>query len=198
MKKNVLVWLAALTLASCSMFGPVKNNQHTYVLNTLNCNTIHAPPTSITLLVNTPEASQAFDSTQMAYSRCPYELTYYSKNAWVDTPPNMLLPLMVQSLQNTCHYHAVVQPPFGDHYDWTVGTQIIALVHDYSTCPSTVHLSVRAQVVNAATGKVVAARQFFVVATDEYNSPYGGVSAANRATAFLLKELTCFVMQATG
>ena len=198
MKRILLLLLAAMLLSSCSIFGPTKSNQNTYVLNTLNCNTIHAPPTSITLLINTPEASQAFDSTQMAYSRCPYELTYYSKNAWVDTPPNMLLPLMVQSLQNTCHYHAVVQPPFADHYDWTVNTQIIALVHDYSTCPSTVRLSVRAQVTNATTGKVVAARQFFVVAPDPCNSPYSGVAAANRATAFFLKELTCFVLQATG
>jgi cholesterol transport system auxiliary component len=197
--KRILVLLLVLLLSGCSIFGPAKTGRdNTYVISAINSNCLHSYPTKLTLLVDTPEAMEAFNTAQMAYSRCPFELRYFSKSAWADTPPNMLLPLIVQSLQNTCHFHAVVAAPFSDHYDLLLNTQIIKLQQDFACCPSRVHIILRAQLINESTGNVMAARQFCVTAAAPCDNPYGGVIATNRATTFLLNELTCFVLQATS
>jgi len=193
----VLVSSILLLLTGCSLFSPVDNSQKTYVLATVNPNVLHAPKTNLTLLVTPPQTSQAYNSTQMAYALCPYTLAYFSKHSWADTPPEMLLPLIVQSLQNTCHYHAVVIPPFGGNYDLALNTQLILLQQEFMKCPSRAHVVLRAQLINNTTQKVIATRQFDVRVIAKSDNPYGGVVAANCAVAKVLQELTQFCLQAS-
>lgn len=203
MSKKIILGLSliflTLSLSGCSLFSPIKNSKNTYVINSVNPNTIHAQPTSLTLLVNVPQTTQAYDTTQMAYIACPYELSYFSKNAWIDTPAQMLLPLMVQSLQNTCHYHAVVTPPFIGQSDLILSTQLVQLQQEFLECKSCSreHIIMRAQLINAATQRIIAACQFEVCERAPQNCPYGGVVAANCATAKLLAQLTQFCLQAS-
>ncbi len=195
--KSLLLMMLML-LSGCTLFSPVKNApQNTYIINKINPNTLHAEPTHLTLLVNAPQTTPAYNTTQMAYMTCPYQFSYFSKNSWIDTPAEMLLPLIVQSLQNTCHYHAVVIPPFSGQYDLVLNTQLIKLQQQFLTCPSRAHIVLRAQLVNANTERVISSCQFDVSAAAPEQNPYGGVIAANCATAQLLAQLTQFCLRAS-
>lgn len=192
--RKIILILSALLLSSC--LSPLPNNhQNDFVLNAINPNCLHAPCRNVTLLVNKPKTEHIYNTTQMAYSICPFTLSYYSKNYWADTPPNMLLPLIAQSLQNTCHYRAVVTQPYSGSTDLRLNTQLVVLKQDFSCCPSRSRIVLRAQLVNASTGKLIAACQFDRCAIAPQASPYGGAIAANAAVAQMLGDLTAFCLR---
>lgn len=194
--KKLSVFLIILFLNGCSLFGPIKNtHENTYIINTLNPNVIHAPRTCLTLLINPVVTTQAYNTTQIAYSLCPYQLSYYSKNYWADTPADMLLPLMVQALHNTCHYHAITILPSSEKYDLVLNSQLIQLQQEFCPNSSRIHLVFRAQMVQASTQHVIAECQFNIYECAPCNNPYGGVIAANRAVAKLLTQLANFSVQ---
>lgn len=191
--KILLVTFAFLGIAGCSIFAPVQVIQpRTYLLNPTPCSQISSSPTNLTLLVITPQATRAYNTTQMLYIACPHELASFTKNAWADSPSQMLLPLIIQSLQNSCHFHAVVIPPFYENYDLVLRTQLIQLQQEFLCHPSRVRLVMRAQLVNFATQKVIACRQFCILVQTPCDTPYGGVLAANQAVAKFLNQLTEF------
>src|ERR1700722_1356039 len=57
--------------------------------------------TSRTLFVGMPQAIAPYDSTKMVYSQRRNELCYFAENRWVASPPQMMLPLIIQSVRNT-------------------------------------------------------------------------------------------------
>lgn len=190
----ILCLLTGLLISGCSVFAPVKNQQgNTYIINSVPGCVPKAPRSPLTLLVTPPQTTQPYNTTQIAYSTCPFTLSYFAKNFWVDTPPQMLLPLIVQSMQDTCHFHAVVIPPFAGGYDLVLNTQLLQLQQDFRCHPSRVHLMLRAQVIDA-TNHVIATRQFCITVIAPCDDPYSGVIAANKAVAALLAQLTKFVL----
>lgn len=192
--KLFFVLLSGLLMTGCTLFSPVKNQQqNTYIINSIPGCVPKAPLSPLTLLVTPPQTTQPYNTNQIAYSTCPFTLSYFAKNFWVDTPPQMLLPLIVQSMQETCHFHAVVIPPFAGGYDLVLNTQLLQLKQDFSCHPSRVHLMLRAQFIDA-TGHVIATRQFCITAVAPCDDPYGGVVAANKAVASLLAQLTRFAL----
>lgn len=146
-----------------------------------------------TIMVMQPEVVPAYDTAQMAYSRCPFQVAYYVKSQWAETPPQMLQPLMVKALQCTHHYHAVVTPPFVGNYDYSLKTQIIELNQDYtSPCHPILRMKVHAQIIAMNTNDVVATKDFCINVPMRCMSPYGGVLAANIATEMFLQQLARF------
>lgn len=189
-----ILLLILFCLSGCSLFGPVKSPQeNTYVINTLPPCYFHSYKSHLTLLVSQPQTPQAYNTNQIAYSLCPYALSYFSKNFWVDTPPQMLQPLIVQTLQDTCHYHAIVSPPFAGNYDLVLNTQLLNLYQDFKCKPSVVRLGIRVQLLDTS-GHVIATRQFCINTIAPCDNPYGGVIAANQAVACFLAQLAKFVL----
>ena len=76
------------------------------------------------LLISVPETIPVYNTTEMAYMIKPYQIAYFSLNQWAETPAEMLQPLLVQTLQNTHHFKAIVTPPYSGHFDYVLNTQI--------------------------------------------------------------------------
>lgn len=185
--------LNMMLLTGCSVFSPVDNPmENTYVIEQVNPTAQHYAKRNLTLLVKTPQANHAYDTTEMAYIKKPYQLSYFTKNSWGETPPRMLLPLMVQSLQNSGAFKAVVMQSYGNHYDVSLNTQLLELQQDFLKHPSRIQITLRAQLVNNNTQRVIATQQFSVTEAAPEDTPYGGVIAANHATAKLIEQLTEF------
>lgn len=192
----VLMGLNVVFLAGCGL-KPVKETpQQTYVLNPPLPH-LQATHSSATLWVETPKATPAFDNTQMAYVNKPYQLAYFSYNQWADTPAQMLHPLLVQALQNTGHFHAVIASAYHAHYDFILSTRLLALQQVFLRPTSTVQLRLQAQLINNATQQVIATQQFTVEEPAPENTPYGGVLAANKATEEWLRQITAFCLANT-
>jgi cholesterol transport system auxiliary component len=193
--KRLFILLIPLLLASCSVFSPIKNlHSTTYELN--------AVPTvakrkshSRTLLVLPVEAESIYNTTEMVYTLRPYEISYFAKNHWAETPAQMLQPLIVQTLQNTHFFHAVSSNSTLGHYDYILSTQLLKLQQEFTVQPSVVRLTLRAQLVDAGSGRIISTKQFSVVEPAAQNNPYGGVIAANKAVAKVLTRLTKFCLK---
>lgn len=184
-----IVLLTPFLLSGC--ISPVNTNYTRYQL-TASPHVCVKRTHNATLLVLKPETNTIYSTTQMAYTKQPYEIAYFAKNRWADTPANMLQQLMIQSLQSTHYYRAIITPTYTAHFDYVLSTQLVELKQDFTQHPSIVRIKLRAQLIQASTSRVLRAKQFSVTAPAPQDSPAGGVMAANRAVDQLLKELNAF------
>lgn len=145
------------------------------------------------ILVSPVRAAPGLESARMAYQREANRLDYYARNRWVDAPAAMLQPLVVKALEAQGGFAAVVQGPAAVQAQRRLDLDLTQFVQDFSQSPSCMRVSVRAQVIDMATQKVLATRVFesHMAATSE--DARGGVDAANRALAELLPSLAAWV-----
>jgi cholesterol transport system auxiliary component len=59
------------------------------------------PKVDWSLAIARPEASPTIDTTRIAVVRSGLEVEYYSDARWVDRPPALLQPILVQSFRNS-------------------------------------------------------------------------------------------------
>lgn len=191
--KYLLYFLIGLLCSSCSLLSPVKvESENTYLIDETPA-PIVAKKHSTTLLVMPPESVPAYNTTQMAYSIKPHQIGYFIQNRWAETPAQMLYPLIVKTLQDSHHFHAIVTPPMRC-YDYVLSTQILELQQDFTYCPSMIRFKLRAELTRASNGCVVGTKEFLILEPAPQNTPYGGVIAANIATEELLFRLRRFCL----
>lgn len=184
-----------LMLSSCSLFGPVSTDAITqYQLTATPCS-LQKSQRKVTILVTLPNTIGVNNTNEMSYSIKPYQIAYFSKNRWVDTPSQMLEPLIVESLEKTHFFSSVGIPSSIGSYDYVLNTDITQFNQVFFTQHSVFRFKLRAQIVNTATTRIVASRDFCVEEVAPYYSPYGGVIAANRAASHLLTQLSNWVIQ---
>lgn len=200
--KNILLASAIIfLLPGCSLLSPIKAEPvTTYVINTIPDAVSSRSTSAATLLVASPETAPVYNTADMAYSTQPYQIAYFAKNRWAATPGQMLQPLIVRSLQKTHYFCAVITTSTRGHYNYLLNTQILELQQYFQGAAqgqtSCVRLVIQAQVVNAANNQVIATKQFTATEFAPQNTPYGGVVAANKATAHLLNPLVNFCINA--
>jgi cholesterol transport system auxiliary component len=191
--KPCIALIGTAMLASC--FGPVKTAPEMgYVINSAPSKVVKSRRHSATLLVLHPETNPAYNTTRMAFTMHPYQISYYSQSRWIEAPADMLAPLISQTMQNTNRFKSVISPPFTGSYDYALRTQIKMLQIDYvRDCPL-LQLDVQAQFIRGQSGNVMATRAFKVAVPLEQRSPYGAVKAANLATSLLLTQMAVWVV----
>ncbi len=198
MLKISSVVISLFYLTGCGLKPVTVTPTQTYVLNP-TIPTLTAHSTTLTLLVETPKASQAFDTPQIAYVNKPYQLAYFSYNQWADTPAQMLHPLLIQTLQNTDHFHAVLATAAnGAQYDRVLNTRILQLQQSFLHHPSQVQFNIRAQLIDNNKHQVIATQQFNIIEPTSEDTPYDGVIAANKATEKLLQQIAEFCLANTA
>ncbi len=148
--------------------------------------------TAPTLLIGTPRAAAGFDSRNIVYVRQAHELEAFAYNQWVDTPAQMLAPLIARAIEGTGAFRAVVLAPTSAAADLRLDTELIRLQHEFTAQPSQVRLTLRAVLVETTARRVVAVREFDTRVPSASEDPYGGVLAANEATRRVLAELAAF------
>jgi cholesterol transport system auxiliary component len=193
-------WLLALGGCGTSLLPRPPQAPSMYALDELPerpAPTLPAPGAP-TILVGTPRAAAGFDTRGIVYLRQAHAFEVYAQSQWVDTPAQMLAPLIVRALEATGAFAAVLRAPAAANAELRLDTELIRLQQDFRAAPSRVHLSLRAVIVEQATRRVLAWREFdaSVAATSE--DAYGGVRAANLAARQLLAELAAFTAQATA
>jgi len=154
-----------------------------------------ASATGLTLIVATPHAAAGFDSRRMMYLRRGDELEYFAHNEWIDTPARMLAPLIVAAVEARGAYRAVVLTPSPATGQVRLETEILRLQQEFLGAPSRVRFTLRAQLVESGTRRLVASREFEAVAAAPSENPRGGVTAAHEAVRKVLGELADFCVQ---
>jgi cholesterol transport system auxiliary component len=147
-----------------------------------------------TLIVFPPDARPALDGTPMAYTLRAHHLAYFAHHRWAESPPQMLQPLLLRTLEATGAFAAVVPPPHRTAGAQGLRVEIAELVQDFSQEPPVLRLAVRARLSDEAANRVIATREFRVQEPMQQKAPAAGVVAANAAVARMLAELARWVL----
>jgi len=146
-----------------------------------------------TLLVLLPEISPAYDTARMAYS---VKLAYFRDNEWAETPAQMIQPLLVQTLQRTGFFRAILTPPETARTSYVLRAKVLELVQDHTISPPVLRLALRLELLGGS-GRPIAGRDIAVQETMREATPYAGVIAANHALAKVLRMAAQFVLTST-
>jgi cholesterol transport system auxiliary component len=181
--------------SGCTLFSPVNVDTKKYVLNDIPLDLPSGKTHSATLLVLIPETMPAYATMQMAYSTQAYQIAYFSKSEWAETPSQMIQPLIVKMLRNTHYFSEVLSPPDFGRHTFALRIEILELKQDFTSEPATLHLEMRFYLSRETTNQIVASKELSVREPMPERNPYAGVVAANKAMAKLLRELAKFVVE---
>jgi cholesterol transport system auxiliary component len=195
MMRAPAILAAAVLLSACTPLKPPTDVPSIYVLDTrLAPGPLKAARDAV-VAVDLPRARPGFDTAQMAYLRRPHEIEYFAKNRWADTPARMLAPLLVQALEQSGDFRAVVQAPGTTSADLRLQVEIVRLFQDFAARPSRVRFTLRVQVIDAGSRRALATREFDEMETSPSDDAYGGVLAANWALERLLRNVVDFTAE---
>jgi cholesterol transport system auxiliary component len=191
--------LLAMLAAGCAGLQPQRmESPAIYLLEARPIAAARQPQRDLVLAVNTPSARPGFDTPQIAYVRQAHKLDYYARNRWADTPSRMLAPLLAQALEQAGRFRAVVRTTNPIPADLRLDTELIRLQHDFTTQPSRVELTLRAQLYDLKAKQVLAVREFGATESAASEDAYGGVIAANRALERVLGQVADFCAAEAG
>ena len=203
-----MITVMSLTLNACGfMAGSSSPEIHTFILNTgrpaETLPIVSGRMRTGTLLVNVPRAQSGFDTQRMAYVIHPPEVKYYARNQWADSPTQMLLPLLVQTLDGAKLWKTVVQMPSTVRGDYRLDTENLVLHQEFMSEPSRVHVNVRMLLIELKSHRPIATHEFSVQEDAPSDDAYGGAIAANRAISKLLSQIsdwlsTCMIEPKLG
>lgn len=187
------IGIVSLALAGCLSLSREERPIHTFILS-LDRSVGRAAipevkPGAGILVVNVPVAQPGFDTPRMAYRQRPYEVSYYATHQWADPPARMLTPLLVQALEQTGYWRAIVPMPTSVRGNHRVDIDQLALVQNFLQKPSQVRVALRIQIIKLPEYLVLGTRLFEVAEEASTDDAYGGAVAANRAVERLVQEV---------
>jgi len=196
-RRNACAAIGLFSLNACSLVPQGGTEEPTLHLLDARPGVATVARRDIVLAVSLPRAAAGYDSAAMLYLRTPHALERYATHRWVDTPARLVWPLIVQTLEASAGYRAVVTAASGVPAPQRLDTEIVLLRQNFLARPSRVELQLRAQLVDLASRRVLATRLFEVVQVSDSDDAPGGVIAANQAIASALAQLSAWCA-ATG
>lgn len=189
--------LGVLAASGCSVLPPPATEATKSIITKMPASVPQRAANGATLLVFPPETAALYATTQMAYATQAYQIEYFSQHEWGETPSQMLLPLLVKTLENTHAFGAVLTPPYAGRYSYALRTGIAQLMQDFTTTPPVLVLSLRLQLSDGSTNRIIAAKTISLREPMRQKAPDAGVEAANNAAAKALEETARFVLENT-
>lgn len=141
------------------------------------------------LLISLPQPAPGYELQRMAYELVPYEIRYFATSQWVDSPARMLAPLIMNALESSGEWGAVIQLPSVLRGDYRLDLSQVALVQEFTQQPSRIRLALRAQLTTVFDPRVLGTRSFEILENAPSEDAYGGVQAAQKVVEKLLVEL---------
>ncbi|HTM63705.1 MAG TPA: ABC-type transport auxiliary lipoprotein family protein [Gammaproteobacteria bacterium] len=191
--KKLMLSAAIIGLSGCSFMSPVKNIPDCgYMINAVPNHVKTSRRHSGVMMVMVPDINSAYNTSKIAFTTRPYQLSYYNNSHWIQSPQEMLSPLLVATLQKTGRFKTVTMPPLAGQYNYALRTQIKALYVDYTERTPVLRLKLQEDLVAANSGRVIASRNFSAAEPLPAKTPYAAVYAANQATEKLLAEIAAW------
>jgi cholesterol transport system auxiliary component len=183
-----------IVFSSACVIGPSESNApRSYFLNPeISWKNPHGYGERIgtaVLLITQPKPQAGFDTARMAYLLRPYEINYFAFNQWADPPARLLHRIMVENLDKTGLWSAVLQTAGTVPAQYRLDCDNLIVEQQFISRPSRVRLALRAQMIDVKKQAILASQYFELFETAASDDAYGGVLAANRAAEKLLVEM---------
>lgn len=194
--KHMIACSAMMILSGCSFLSPVKTAPDSgYVINAAPDHVKKSRRHSGVMIVMMPDTNSAYNTSRMAFTMRPYQISYYANSRWIESPAEMLMPLLMATLQKTNRFKSVLTPPYAGQTDYALRTQIKTLLIDYTCRTPVLRLTLQEDLLSVSSGRMIASREFSAAEPLPQKSPYGAVYAANQAAARLLTEIAAWCVK---
>ncbi len=194
MKQGLFVLLAMLLLSACSLLLPVDvGAQKTYVLNSEPLLSKPAKLYSQVLLVTQPRLDPLMNNNQMVYLDGQHQLGYFTENRWAAKPNQLFFSVLVETLQKSTGFRAVVGAPYSGLSDQRLDILNFSIVQDFTRNPSVLTVKMDLQFSDVKQQRLLAAKSIQASVATSANTPQAGVDAANLASVDCLKQIVAFV-----
>jgi cholesterol transport system auxiliary component len=150
------------------------------------------PPGAPSLVVELPRAAPGHEGVAMLYQRRPHQLEAFAFHVWADAPAHLLSPLLVGALQRSGAFVTVAGAPTAGAGTLRLQTDNVRLWQDFGSTPSRARLSLRALLIDSASRRVLAVRDFDSSVAAGSDDPVAGVAAANAAAVLLMSDVAAF------
>jgi cholesterol transport system auxiliary component len=100
---------------------------------------------SAVLLVTRPVARADLDTPRMVYRQQDYSVRYFARSRWADSPAQLLLPGLVEALEASGYFAAVVRVGSAATPGLRLDTELLDFSQDFRVEPSVFRLRLRAQ-----------------------------------------------------
>lgn len=180
----------------CTGCAVTPSIQHQYTLLPQISTSAHRTKThkQATILITRSEALAGYRTEQMWYMKNPYELNAFAQNGWAAPPAELLMPLMIQSLEASNRFKAVVSSNTPEPSDYQLDTQLINLYQNFLTRPSQMEFTVKIVLSDLKKNRIIASQLIQKHVKCPMDTPYGGVIAANQAAKQFTEEMAQFVL----
>lgn len=148
-----------------------------------------------TILVSIPSSNPGYETKHMIYTLKPYELSTFSTHQWAGTPAQMLFPLLIQHIDNTNYLQATATPSLSAYKHKLLKTQLLEFHQDFTKHPSTIKISIRADIIDKAKDHIISTQVFTAEMPASSDTPYGGVIAFNHAAHILLDQIAWYCVK---
>ena len=113
------------------------------------------------LVLETPVADAALNTTRIALMSGPMQVEYYARSSWTDRAPLMIQTLMIESFENSERIISVGREGVGLRADFLLKSELRELQAEYYDSDTPVaHVSVNAKIVAMPSREIVASRSF--------------------------------------
>jgi cholesterol transport system auxiliary component len=185
---------ALLMLHGCALMSPAQPQPAKHMLSKMPPQLPQRGAHAASLLVFPPKTRPVYDTTRIAYTLQDHEIAYFSRHEWGETPSQMLRPLLEGTLRQTQYFSAVLTPPYAGRYGYALRTEVREFVADFRSEPPALRFSLRFELSEGATDRVLVVKEISVHESIPANTPQASVAAANDAVAKALLELASLVL----
>lgn len=193
--KQIKILLVAFfpLITSCSLLSPVKvTPKNQYILEIPQSNITNKKNSHKTVFVASPDVRPVFNTQAMAYSFNPYQINYYAKNEWAETPGQLMQNVLIQGMTKSHGFKAVVTSPITGHVNYLLNTTILSFNQNFQHKDPYFELIMNAQLIDPNNNQLIRSHLYSYHIPMVYKSPYAGVYAANKAALDAVNDLIEF------
>ena len=149
------------------------------------------------LVLDTPVADAALNTTRIALMSSPMQVEYYARSSWTDRAPLMIQTLMIESFENSNRIVSVGREGGGLRADFILKSELRELQAEYYEGGNPVaHVTINAKLVAMPSRDIVASQSFKRKIEAEADRLNDVVNAFDEALGKVLKNLVEWTISA--
>jgi cholesterol transport system auxiliary component len=156
------VALACSLLGGCAVAGLGGSTAAPATFNLLPAQVASVPPSRLggQVMVAAPSAIRALDTERILVSSPGGRISYFSDAAWSDRLPRLVHSRLVEALQDSGAFRAVLTTQDRVDGDFAIATEIRAFQLDVDNGNTAATVKIFAKILDERRGKVLATREF--------------------------------------
>lgn len=197
-RRYLCLMASAVLLTSCSgtlLPGAQSEPPQIYVLTPKSTFPPDLPKVKWQLTIAVPSTDAALNTARIALLRSPIRLEYYAHADWVDTAPQMVQSLLVESFENSGRIVSVGRQSITLRPDYSLLTDLREFQAEYfRNGPPRIHVTLYARMIRMPERRIIAHKKFEYVEQAKDGTLKSVVEAFDVALGKTLKRIVAWTL----